>query len=560
MGIVVSIVAAVAAGVAEAAADAAAVATAAAGAAADAVASGMELVGSIGEAAGDTVPLLEEREEETIFDASTYTREARDAAYADEGAVNDPWNWEEADGVARPRVSRAAIGTTLAAIGAGAGIATGLGLAAATKTTVGQEVLQGGQNITQALEEDGFPELSSSIPDSVLSFMAPEEYELACKALEDLQTHGGFSPDTLEEAENAVVYADPQGRLPFAEKDPSLLFDVATSGDTGPWFLPGAAGQPLTRGMLARARAAREVMERGQAVSRGFQLSSELRNELRRTGRALDRVYNEVLNRQPVGAPPAEEVVRRILGQARDIALEQGLEAGAGAVALDRVYNEVLNRQPVGAPPAEEVVRRILGQARDIALEQGLEAGAGAVANVLGGGAIASTLAGLTVAGGKYLWDQFTGPALPPGSVQIENNHYDDAPWYVRAFGGLWKKQKASYIVEEGGTLGTITIGYYAPEQTVRGLPSTEPWFHFPKRDPDQLRNLEFWLRNNWGGNHTYLGLSVEGNFVIGDLVLQEALYRRRWVKKTPRHASAKRRPRDPKPSARPKRARRARN
>lgn len=513
MGIVVSIVAAVAAGVAEAAADAAAVATAAAGAAADAVASGMELVGSIGEAAGDTVPLLEEREEETIFDASTYTREARDAAYADEGAVNDPWNWEEADGVARPRVSRAAIGTTLAAIGAGAGIATGLGLAAATKTTVGQEVLQGGQNITQALEEDGFPELSSSIPDSVLSFMAPEEYELACKALEDLQTHGGFSPDTLEEAENAVVYADPQGRLPFAEKDPSLLFDVATSGDTGPWFLPGAAGQPLTRGMLARARAAREVMERGQAVSRGFQLSSELRNELRRTGRALDRVYNEVLNRQPVGAPPAEEVVRRILGQARDIALEQGLEAGAGAVA-----------------------------------------------NVLGGGAIASTLAGLTVAGGKYLWDQFTGPALPPGSVQIENNHYDDAPWYVRAFGGLWKKQKASYIVEEGGTLGTITIGYYAPEQTVRGLPSTEPWFHFPKRDPDQLRNLEFWLRNNWGGNHTYLGLSVEGNFVIGDLVLQEALYRRRWVKKTPRHASAKRRPRDPKPSARPKRARRARN
>lgn len=507
MGIVASIVGAVVAGIAEAAADAAAVAAAAAGTAADAVASGMELVGAVGEAASDTVPLLE-GEEETIFDAAEVG--GGDTSYADEGAINDPWNWEEGEGVARPRISRAALGTTLAAVGVGAGVATGLGMAAASKTQVGADVLQSGRNITQTLESEGFPELGSRIPDSILAFMTPEEYELASEALQELQTHGGFSPDTLEEAENAVVYANPEGRLPYAEEDPSLLFDVATSDEPGPWFLPGAAGQPLTRGMLQRARLAREVIERGQEVSRGFQLSAELRRELRRTGRALDRVYNDVLNRQPAGAPHGNEIVRRIMGEARDLALDQGLEAGAGAVA-----------------------------------------------NVLGGGALASTLASLAVAGGRYLYNEYVGPRLPPGAVQIEASNYDAAPWYVRAFGGLWKKDKATFIVNEGGTLGTVNIGYYAPEQTVRGLPSTEPWYHFPKRDPEQFENLKFWLKNNWGGNHTYLGLTTEGNFIIGDLVLQEALYRRRWVRK---NARAKRGPRDTGPRPRAKRTRRARD
>lgn len=506
MGIVASIVGAIVAGVAEAAADAAAVAATAAGAAADAVASGMELVGSVGEAAADSVPLLEEGEEETIFDASEL---GGGGGYSDEGAINDPWNWE-AEAQPATRVSRAALGTSLAAIGVGAGIATGIGLAVGSKTQAGADVLQSGQNITQVLASEGFPELGSRLPDSILAFMTPEEYELACEALKERQTHGDFNPDTLEEAENAVVYASPEGRLPYAEKDPSLLFDVATSDEPGPWFLPGAAGQPLTRGMLQRARQAREIIERGQEVSRGFQLSAELRRELRRTGGALERVYQEVLNRQPRHAPPAEEIVRRAMDQARDLALEQGLEAGAGAVA-----------------------------------------------NVLGGGVIASTLASLAVAGGKYLYDQYTGPSLPQGSVQIEDSKYDVAPWYVRALGGLWRKHQATYIVNEDGRLGTVNIGYYSPDLRSRGLPSTEPWYHFPKRDPEQLENLKLWLSNNWGGNHTYLGLDTEGNFVIGDLVLQEALYRRKWVTK---NARPKRGPRNPRPSSRPKRARRARN
>lgn len=504
MGIVASVVAAVAAGIGEAVADAAAVAAAAAGSAADAVASGMELVGAVGEAAGDTMPLLD-GEEETIFDAA----EATGGGYADEGAVNDPWNWEAAEDSASSRVSGRALASSLAAIGVGAGVATAIGLGVAAKGAAGAAVLRSGQNITLAMEEEEYPELSSLLPDSILAFMTPEEYELASEALKERQAHGGFDPDTLEEAENAVVYASPQGGLPYTTDDPSLLFDVARGDESGPWFLPGAAGQPLTRGMLARARAAREVIERGQEVSRGFRLNPELRRELERTGRALERVYQEVINRQPAGAPLPEEIVRRVVGEA---------------------------------------------------LDQGLEAGAGALANVLGGGAIASTLAGLVVFGGKYLIDSYTGPNLPPAAVEIKPELYSQAPWYVRALGGIWKKNKASYIVNDDGRLGVVNIGYYAPEQTDRGLPTTEPWFHFQKRTEDQLENLTEWLKNNWGGVHTYLGPSIEGNFIIGDLVLQEALYRRKWRTGKLKHASAKRRTRDTRPRPRPKRARRARN
>lgn len=504
MGIIASVAAAVAAGIAEGVADAAAAAAAAAGAATDAIASGIEMVGAVGEAASDTVPLLE-GEEETIFDASEFTG---GGGYADEGAVNDPWNWEmEAEDVAAPRYSRA-LGAGLA-LGAGAGIATAIGLAVTSKTSVGASVLEASEVISKQMEEEGFPELESRIPDSVLAFMTPEEYELACEALKERQARGHFDPDSLEEAENAVVYARPSGGLPYTAEDPSLLFDVATSDEAGPWWLPGAAGQPLTRGMLARARAASGVIDRGQEVSRGFRVSAELRRELQRSGRALERVYQDVINRQPRGAPLPEEIVRRVAGEA---------------------------------------------------LEQGLEAGAGALANALGGGAIASTLASLAVAGGKYLYDQYTGPALPPGSVQIEDGKYDVAPWYVKAWGGLWRKHKAQYIVSEQGRLGVVDIGYYAPETTNRGLPSTEPWYNFPKRDKDQLENLTFWLKNNWGGNHTYLGLTTEGNFVIGDLVLQEALLRRKWRRRGVKNASTKRRARDIGIGSRPKRARRTRN
>lgn len=500
MGIVASIIAAVATGIGEAVADVAAAAASAAGAAADAVASGMELVGSVGEAAGDTVPLLDDAEEETIFDASELGR----SGYADEGAINDPWNWEATE--TPGRFPRALAGTAVG-VGVGAGVATAIGLALASKGAAGAAVLESGQQLTQTLEEEGLTELGSSLPDNVLAFITPEEYELACEALRRRQIEGHFDPDTLEEAENAVVYADPQGSLPYTSKDPSLLFDVARSDESGPWFLPGAAGQPLTRGMLERARQAREVIERGQEVSRGFRLSAELRQELRRTGRALERVYQDVLNRQPAGAPLPEEIVRRVAGQA---------------------------------------------------LEQGLEVGAGAVANALGGGAIASTLASLAIAGGRYLWDQYTGPRLPYDAVQIEDSSYDRAPWIVRAFGGLWRKHKASYVVEEGGRIGVVNLGYYAPEQTNRGLPTTEPWFHFNKRTPEQFDNLTDWLRNNWGGTHTYNGLTVEGNFVIGDLVLQEALYRRRPAVKG--NARSKRRTGNSGAGARPKRTRRTRN
>lgn len=480
----------------------AATAAAAAGAAADAVASGMELVGSVGEAASDTVPLLEDGEEETIFDAAG----ARSAGYTDEGAIDDPWNWEAEEGIASARVPRSAL-AAVAGVGVGAGVATAIGLSVASKGAAGAAVLEAGETITQTMEEEGYPEMGSALPDNVLAFMAPEEYELALEELQRRQARGDFDPDTLEEAENAVVYGSPQGSLPYTTEDPSLLFDVARSTESGPWFLPGAAGQPLTRGMLQRARAAQEVMRRGEEVSRGFRISANLRRELQRTGRALEEVYQEVINRQPRGAPLPEDIVRRVAGEA---------------------------------------------------LEQGLEAGAGAVANALGGGAIASTLASLAVAGGKYLYDTYTGPSLPGGAVEIEASKYDQAPWLVRAYNGLWRKHKAQYIVEENGRLGVVHIGYYAPETTNRGLPNNEPWFRFSKRTEDQLRSLTLWLQNNWGGMHTLEGLTIQGNFVIGDLVLQEAIYRRKWRRKPVKNARAKRGTRDPRPSPRPKRARRA--
>lgn len=503
MGIIISIISAAAAGVAEAVADAAATVTAlGAGAAADAVASGMELVGAVGEAAADTIPLLE-GEEETVFDAGWVGEEG----YTDEGVVNDPWNWEmtAAEGTGGARLARALGG--VAAVGIGAGIATGIGLAAASKGEAGRAVLEASQSVENSLMAEGDPELTQTIPDAVLAFMTPEEYEWASEALRERQIHGHFTADTLQEAENAVVYSSPQGSLPYAEKDPSLLFDVARSSESSPWLLPGAGGQPLTRGMLQRMNAAREVIERGREVSQVFRLSAETRRELRRAGRALDEVYNAVVNRQPAGGPDPRDLARRVADQALQIGVDQGQQL---------------------------------------------------LANVLGGGAIASTLASTLVAGGLQIFDRFIGPSLPREAVQIENSKYEDAPYLVSSGGQLWRKGRSSYIVEEGGHLGTVNLSYYTPETTKRGLPSNEPWFHFAPRTEDQLHNLEFWLRNNWGGTHTYLGLSVEGNFIVGDLVLQEAAFVRK--RKGRSHARPKRRARDPGPRPRAKRARRARN
>lgn len=512
MGIVASVVAAVAASVAEAVADVVAVGAAtAAGSAADAVASGMELVGAVGEAASDTVPLLAD-EEETVFDSSWV---GEGASYADEGAVNDPWNWQEMDiddgaGAASRggRVARA-LGVG-AGVGVGAGIMSAIGLAAASKGEAGRDVLQASQVAQHEMEAEGIPDLSSILPDSVLAFITPEEYEWAHEELQRRQRTGGFNPDTLQEAENAVVYSDPADTIPYADPDPSLLFDMAQSEESPPWYLPGAAGQPLTRGMLRRMAQAQEVIERGREVGQVFRVSAELRRELQRSGRALERVYQQVINRQPAGAPDPRDIARAVAGQALEIGIDQGQQA---------------------------------------------------INNLLGGGAIATTLAGMVTAGGLTLYDRFIGPRLPWGSVQIKNEDYDKAPYLIHAYGGLWRKGQSSYIVDDAGRLGTVNLSYYSPETTNRGLPSTEPWFHFSPRTQDQLRNLEFWLKNNWGGNHTYMGLSAEGNFIIGDLVLQEAQYQNvnRRTKKR-RHAGVKRRARDTGSGPRPKRKSRARN
>lgn len=494
MGIAASIIAAIV-GAAEGIADAAAAVGAAAGSAAEAALSSIELTSLVGEAASDTIPLLE-GEEETIFDASTLG----DEAYADEGAVNDPWNWEAA-GESASRVPRY-LGAGLAA-GAGisaaaAGIAFAVGKAAASHTEAGATLLEASEIIDFTLEEQGAPPSDQTVPDILLGFMTPAEYEYALEELQRRQMDGSFNPSSLQEAENAVVYIPPTEGIPYASKDQSLLLDVAQSDQSPPWFLPGASGQPLTRGMVRRAAQAARVAAEGAERSQVFRISADLRRELERTGRALDRVYDRV-------------------------------------------------RQ-------NEIARRVAEEIADQALEIGLNQGQQIIGNVLGGGAIAASIAAALTGGAAVALDRFFGPKLPSGSVEIENSHYEEAPALVRAQGGLWRKGRADYLVEENGTLGTVTLSYYAPEQTNRGLPSTEPWFHFAPRTKDQLLNLEEYLKNNWGGNFTQYQPSSQGMFIVGDLVLQEAQYRRK------KNASSKRRNRGSRPGGRTKRTRRARN
>ncbi|ART66882.1 hypothetical protein [Bat polyomavirus] len=501
MGIVASIVAAVA-GISEAIADAAAAIGGAAGAATDALATSIELSTAVGEAAEDTIPLLAE-EEETVFDSSWV---GEGTPYEDEGAINDPWNWEMEPMVegSTSRFPRA-LGATLA-VGAGLGTAAGglayaFGKATAAKTEAGEFMLQSGQQVQRLLEEEGG--VQPTVPDVVLGFMTPEEYEWALEELHKRQMEGHFSPDSLEAAENAVVYIGPGEGIPYHKEDPSLLMDVATSDEPAPWFLPGAAGQPLTRGMVRRAAEAARVIREGQERSQVFRLSAELRRELARTGRALDAVYRQV--------------------RARDNERQENIAA--------------------------RIAAEVAGQALDIGLQQGERL----IGNVLGGGAVAGTIAAALTGGASILLDKYFGPSLPHGAVQIDNDKYYEAPLYVKAQGGLWRKGQATYLVEEQGRVGTVNLSYYAPEQTNRSLPSTEPWYHFPPRDRHQLENLKFFLANNWGGVHTLMQPSTEGTFLIGDLVLQEAKYRRK-------NARPKRRPRDTGPRPRPKRTRRTRN
>uniref|UniRef100_A0AAU7E2V7 VP2 protein n=1 Tax=Rousettus bat polyomavirus TaxID=3141932 RepID=A0AAU7E2V7_9POLY len=501
MGIVASIVAAIA-GVAEAVADAAAAVGSAAGAASEAVATSIELTSALGQAAEDTVPLLAE-EEETVFDSSWV---GENVPYADEGAINDPWNWEmepEALASTGSRVPRA-LGATLA-VGAGLGAAAGglayaFGSAAASKTEAGQALLEAGQQVQHVMEAEG---LEPTVPDIVMGFMTPEEYEWALEELHRRQAEGHFDPESLEAAENALVYISPKEGIPFASKDPSLLMDVATSKEPAPWFLPGAAGQPLTRGMARRAAEAARVMREGQERSQVFRLSSELRRELQRTGAALDQVYREVRRRDNI-------------------------------------------RQ-------ENIAARLAAEVAGQALDLGLQEGERLIGNVLGGGVMAGTIAAALTGGASILLDKYFGPSLPEGSIEIEDDKYSYAPQFVKAQGGLWRKGRASYLVEEDGHIGTVNLSYYAPEQSNRHLPSTEPWYHFPPRNKTQLDNLKAYLANNWGGTHSLVQPTTEGLFLIGDLVLQEAQYRRK-------NARPKRRPRNPGPRPRPKRTRRARN
>ncbi|SCC98882.1 TPA: VP2 [Pomona leaf-nosed bat associated polyomavirus] len=511
MGIVASIVAAVT-GVAEAVADAAATVAGAAGSAAEAAATSFELTSSVGEAAGDTVPLLD-GEEETVFDSSW-----AEGGYADEGAVNDPWNWEmEPEDLATgsgSRLSRS-LATGLAA-GAGVaaaagGLAWAIGSAAASHSEAGQALLESSQVIQRTLEEEGE---QPSVPDIVMGFMTPEEYERALEELHRRQVEGGFSPDSLREAENALVYIAPGSGIPYRVPDQSLLMDMAQSEQPAPWFLPGAAGQPMTRGMLRRAAEAARVIAEGAERSQVFRLSADARRELARSGQALADLYRR-------GLRPSDLLYRQVL---------RG------------------NRQ-VQEDIARRVAAEIAGQALDIGIEQGQQI----VGNLIGSGVIATSLAAALTGAGHLLIDKYFGPSLPAGAVQIENDAFDQAPNIVRADGGLWRKGRASYLVEEEGRLGTVDLSYYAPETTNRGLPSTEPWFHFPPRSPTQLQNLEMYLKNNWGGENTYYQPTGEGTFLIGDLVLQEAQYRRK-------NARAKRRPRDTGPGTRTKRTRRARN
>lgn len=521
MGIIASIIAVVgeavgdAVAAAAAAADAAAAtAAASAGSAADAIAGGLQLIGSGAEAAGETANLLEE--EDTVFDVRW------GQGYSDQGAINDPWNWEDVD--ATPEQGRTRRG--LYYIGGAAAGAAGIGAfvagAAISKSPAGAAVLTAGQTIEQTAEATTDPQIGSALPDHVLSFMTPEEYEWACADLERRQASGDFQEITLEAAERQLVYlGSAVGAFPGRVRNTSALFNAATSGSSPPWFLPAADGQPVPY------------------------------DPLEGLGIDLDRLREQV-----------QGAVEEIAAEVGDAAVLEGGLMGGQRGPLSRGVREALLRT---GRDLDAVYRRVAGAAgarREPARRAVEDAVRNALLHAVGnmGTAGAVVLTSLITAGTLQI-AEFFGRGIPPEAVQISNEAAPNAPATIFVNGGLWRKRTEPYLVEQNGHIGTVNLSYYSPERGPLGPPGV-PWFHFGPRNEEQRENLTLFLRNNFGGERTVDPIPIDGLFVLGDLVLQEAAYIRakRRQRRDRRDERLKGRPRDTGPRPRAKRARRARN